>query len=136
MLREADPLFVTQIMRDPRVWEWVREDGKSVDQFSHNPADTYFQFEDLGFVMYRRVVGAMYEVHIAMRRGSRALAAFVLEALAEMRLRGAQRFIAPIGDWNRAAVQLARKCGFVEIARKENCRRDGGLYQTVYMESA
>ncbi|GAA4321761.1 hypothetical protein GCM10023144_01220 [Pigmentiphaga soli] len=117
MLVQASPEFVTHIMRDPRVWRWVAEDGVSPGDVRYQPTATYFQFQDKGFVMFRRVTQRMREIHVATRRGDATLVSFIHECLDEMRHRGAAKFIAPIGDWNVAALRLARRCGFVEEGR-------------------
>lgn len=135
MLPQADPDFITQIMRHPRVWEWVREDGLDSSDFSYDPAHIYFAYQDKGFVMYRKIKDGLYDVHAAILRGGRGIVAFGLETLAEMRTRGATRFIAPISDWNKAAVRYARACGFTEVARIPNALRDGVMHETIYLES-
>lgn len=134
-MQEASAEFVTQMMRHPRVWEWVREDGKPVDSFSYDPAHIYFAYQDKGFVMYRHVRDGIYDVHAAILRGGRGIVSFGLETLAEMRKRGATWFIAPISDWNKAALRYARSCGFTEFGRLRNALRDGVMHETIYLES-
>lgn len=135
MLTQADPEFVTNIMRHPRVWEWVREDGLDSIDFSFNPQYTYFAYQDKGFVMYRHVRDGIYDVHAAILRGGRGIVSFGLETLEEMRKRGANKFIAPISDWNKAALRYARACGFTEFGRLRNALRDGVMHETIYLES-
>ena len=136
-MKEADPDFVTRVMRDARVWECVREDGFSPDEIGYRPSETYFQFQDKGFVMFRSPARGVEEIHIALLRGARDVEPFIGECLREMRSRGAERFIAPIPAWNRAAIRLAKRCGFVEFNRLENrCIRDGRAYAGILMEKA
>lgn len=135
MLREADPDFVTRVMRDARVWECVRQDGFTPDEVGYRPRETYFQFQDKGFLMFRSPMLGVEEVHIAMLRGARDVEPFVGECLREMGARGAMRFIAPIPAWNRAAIRLAKRCGFVEFRRLEGrFIRDGRTYAGILME--
>lgn len=135
MLTQAAPEFITQVMRHPRVWEWVREDGLDSASFAYDPKHTYFAYEDKGFVMYRHVRDGIYDVHAAILRGGRGIVDFGLSTLAEMRSRGADWFIAPISDWNKAALRYARACGFTELGRIPNAMRDGVLHETIYLES-
>lgn len=135
MKGQVDPEFITQIMRHPRVWEWVREDGLDPSDFSYDAQHTYFAYQDKGFVMYRQVRDGTYDVHAAILRGGRGIVAFGLETLEAMRMLGATRFIAPISDWNKAALRYARACGFTEIARISNAVRDGVMHETIYLES-
>jgi len=134
-MKEADPDFVTHVMRDPRVWECVRQDGFTPDEVGYRPRETYFQFHDRGFVMFRSPARGVQEIHIALLRGARNVEPFIGECLQEMRARGTARFIAPIPAWNRAAIRLAKRCGFVEFRRLENrFIRDGRMYAGILME--
>lgn len=135
MLRAADPDFVTRVMRDARVWECVREDGFSPDEIGYRPDETYFQFQDKGFVMFRSPAKGVDEIHVAMLRGARGLEPFIGECLRERCARGTRRFIAPIPEWNRAAVRLAKRCGFMEFKRIDaRCIRDGRTWLVILME--
>src|SRR3546814_12214887 len=67
------PEFITQILRHPRVWEWVREDGLDSASFAYDPKHTYFAYQDKGFVMYRHVRDGIYDVHAAILRGGRGI---------------------------------------------------------------
>jgi hypothetical protein len=117
MVRRADPEFVTRVMRDPRVWKWVAEDGIVPEQFQHRSSETYFQFRNLGFVMFRRPTMTMAEIHVCMLKGARGIEPFIFECMEMMRAKGVRKFLAPIGDWNVAALRLARRCGYKEEGR-------------------
>jgi L-amino acid N-acyltransferase YncA len=53
-----------------------------------------------------------------------------------MRKRGACKFIAPIGDWNRSALKLSKACGFIEEGRiKKAYIRDNKFHAMVMMGS-
>lgn len=120
-------------MRDPRVWAAVAEDGVRPEQFQHQPGATYFELHGAGFVMFRRITVGMQEIHVAMLKGARGVEAFVRACLAEMRARGARKFLAPIGDWNLAALRLARRCGFQEEGRIAAAYRRGGVPRDMIM---
>lgn len=78
----------------------------------------------------------MQEVHIAMKKGATGVHVFTERALDEMRRRGARKFLAPIGDWNKAALRLARQCGFVEEGRVSGAwTRNGVPHAMVLMGS-
>lgn len=126
-MKEADPDFVTRVMRDPRVWRWVCEDGIRPEQFSWTSSATFFQFEDKGFIMFRRITQRMAEFHIAMLEGARGFDVFIANCLAEMRSRGVRKFIAPIGEWNVAAIRLARRWGWKQEGRIEGAYMRNGM---------
>jgi hypothetical protein len=132
----AQPDFVVSVMRDPRVWEWVCEDGVRPEQFDYRHGDVYFRHADFGFITFRRTTMNMQEVHIAMKKGATGVHVFTERALDEMRRRGARKFLAPIGDWNKAALRLARQCGFVEEGRVSGAwTRNGVPHAMVLMGS-
>lgn len=122
-------------MRHPRVWEQVREDGCNAEDARYDPAHVYFRHRSQGFMMFRRVKGDVFDCHIAMIRGGQGLPDFVAACLACMRSAGACRFIAPISDWNKPALRLAARMGFVEFASLQNCWRDGRPHHTIYLEA-
>ncbi|MEK7945721.1 hypothetical protein WKR98_13270 [Pigmentiphaga sp. YJ18] len=117
MLVQASPEFVTRVMRDPRVWHWVAEDGVSPESYICSPRAVCFAHQGRGFAMFKNCTRTMYEIHVAMLKGTTNVQPWVMECIAEMRRRGAKKFAAPIAEWNRAALRLARSCGFIEEGR-------------------
>lgn len=126
--------FVTHVMHDDRVWQWVREDGIEKHQFGYSPNAKYFLLNDHGFVMFRKATQKMYEIHVCMLKGARNVKPFVMECLQKMRDIGVTKFIAPIGEWNKAAIRLAKSCGFVEEGRITGAHyRNGVPYAMIIM---
>lgn len=126
--------FVTRVMRDDRVWKWVCEDGIEKHQYGFSPTAKYFIMEGHGFVMFRRATQKMYEVHVCMLKGAQNVKPFVMGCLEKMRRNGVTKFIAPMGEWNKAAIRLAKSCGFVEEGRITNAHyRDGVPYAMIIM---
>ncbi|MFU2050969.1 GNAT family N-acetyltransferase [Bordetella hinzii] len=117
MLQYATPDFVTAVMRHPRVWGAVREDGISPLDFSYQEGALYFQLGSFGFVLIRPVTRTMSEIHVATARGGRWVKEAVMACIAEVAQRGIRKLMAPIGDWNKAAIRLAVACGFSEEGR-------------------
>jgi hypothetical protein len=133
-LKDAEPDFVADVMRDPHVWECVREDGVARDEVGPDAQYTYLRVGDAGFMMFRRIDGVAWEVHVALRRGAGAVDQVYRDCLAEMQRRGVQQFIAPIPEWNRAALLLARRFGFRRIGEIERrAIRDGKHYPLILM---
>lgn len=131
----ADLTFVREVMRDPRVWRAVAEDGIDCEAFQPDPIAHYFQHEK-GFLMFRQVSTCMYEIHIAMLKGARDVDAFVVESMQAMRDMGATKFLATISEWNKAAIAIALRNGFKHEGRVEAAyRRDGKLYAMILMGS-
>jgi RimJ/RimL family protein N-acetyltransferase len=127
--------FVTFVMRDDRVFNAVRIDGISKEQLGYKKNEIYFANEH-GFVMFRDLTPTTKEVHIAMLKGAKNVDSFVYECLEKMRKQGATKFIGTIGEWNKAALKLAKRCGFCEEGRISNAfLRDGQYYAMVMMGS-
>ena len=127
--------FVTSVMRDDRVWNAVRIDGISKNQIGYRENEIYFANE-YGFVMFRDLTPTTKEVHIAMLKGAKNVDSFFQECLEKMRKRGATKFVGTIGEWNKAALKLAKRCGFCEEGRISNAfLRDGQYHAMVMMGS-
>ncbi|MDR5802131.1 hypothetical protein [Caballeronia sp. LZ001] len=116
----ADISFIREVMRDPRVWRAVAEDGIDRDTFQPDPSAHYFQHAK-GFLMFRQVSTCMYEIHIAMLRGARDVDRFVAESMQAMRDRGAEKFLATIPEWNRASIAIARTDWLQERRVRRRC---------------
>ena len=127
--------FVTSVMRDDRVWNAVRIDGISKEQLGYRENEIYFANE-YGFVMFRDLTPTTKEVHIAMLKGAKNVDSFFQECLEKMRKRGATKFVGTIGEWNKPALKLAKRCGFCEEGRISNAfLRDGQYHAMVMMGS-
>jgi len=125
--------FITKVMRDDRVWKWVCVDGIRKDQFQYQEQATYF-VNDYGFVMFRQAYPTTWEVHVCMLKGAKDVDDFVMNCLKKMRQNGCKKFIAPIGQWNRPALKLARRCGFVKEGELSNVWfRDGKPQSMIIM---
>jgi hypothetical protein len=125
--------FVTKVMRDPRVWEWVRIDGVRKEHFCFSDQAIYFA-NDYGFVMFRQAYPTTSEVHVCMLKGAKNVDEFVKDSLEKMRQSGVKKFIAPIGEWNRPALKLASRCGFVKEGHISNVwHRDGKPQSLIIM---
>jgi len=75
----------------------------------------------------------MYEVHICMLKGAKGVDSFFLDSLEKMRQKGARKFIGPIGDWNRPALKLAKRCGFTEEGRISKAYQRDGIDRSMIM---
>jgi hypothetical protein len=125
--------FVTSVMQDDRVWNWIKVDGAKKEDYSHNPAFTYFT-NDHGFMMFRGLSPAFQEVHICMKKGAKNVDEFSMDNLEKMRKKGVKKFLAPIGEWNTPALKLAKRCGFIEEGRISKAyQRDGQFKSMVLM---
>jgi RimJ/RimL family protein N-acetyltransferase len=127
--------FVTFVMRDDRVFNAVRIDGISKEQLGYRENEIYFANEH-GFVMFRDLTPTTKEVHIAMLKGAKNVDSFVYECLEKMRKQGAIKFVGTIGEWNKPALKLAKRCGFIEEGRISKAfLRDGQYHAMVIMGS-
>lgn len=121
-------------MQNDRVWNSVRVDGVEKEQFTYSDTADYFVHE-CGFVMFRMVTPSTYEIHVCMLKCNETQK-FVEHCIKEMRKRGACKFIAPIGDWNKSALKLSKACGFIEEGRiKKAYIRDNKFHAMVMMGS-
>ena len=85
--------------------------------------------------MFRMVTPSTYEIHVCMLK-CKETQKFVEYCIKEMRNRGACKFIAPIGDWNKSALKLSKACGFIEEGRiKKAYIRDNKFHAMVMMGS-
>jgi hypothetical protein len=127
--------FVTSVMRNDRVWNAVRIDGISKEQIEYRENEIYF-VNEYGFVMFRNLTPTTKEVHIAMLKGAKNVDFFFKECLENMRKRGATKFLGTIGEWNKPALKLAKRCGFIEEGRISKAfLRDGQYHAMVMMGS-
>ena len=124
--------FITQVMRDDRVWEWVRIDGIKKESFGYLDNEIYYT-NDHGFVNFRKITPTMYDVHICMLKGAKEVDSFFLDSLEKMRAKGAEKFLGTIGDWNRPALKLALRCGFKEEGRISKAYQRDGIYRSMVM---
>lgn len=124
--------FVTSVMRNDRVWKWVRVDGVNRENFGHQAGEIYFCNEH-GFVMFRPSTPTMYEVHICMLKGAKGVDSFLLDCLEKMRQKGVRKFLGTIGDWNVPALKLALRCGFKEEGRISKAYQRDGLDRSMVM---
>lgn len=126
--------FITSIMHNDRVWESVRIDGVSKEQYGYCELDEYFVNEH-GFVMFRTVTPTMKELHVCMLK-CKHTKEFVEECMEKMKKRGTKKFLAPIGDWNKSALKLGKRLGLIEEGRIANAyMRDGKFHSMVLMGS-
>ena len=126
--------FIESIMHNDRVWNSVRVDGIEKEQFTYSDTADYFVHE-CGFVMFRMVTPSTYEIHVCMLK-CKETQKFVEHCIKEMKNRGACKFIAPIGDWNKSALKLSKACGFIEEGRiKKAYIRDNKFHAMVMMGS-
>lgn len=134
-MRLASKDFVRAVVTDPAIWPHLAED--SHDPANYQPADTvYFRHEDFGFMQFDKTGTHWYQVHIAMKRGATGVAAFVRGCMAEMRQRGAKRFMAMIAASNRSAIVLAYRCGYTWVGRLDGALlKQGKLVDMVILEA-
>jgi len=127
--------FVTTVMQNDRVWNAVRIDGISKEQLGYRENEIYF-INEHGFIMFRDLTPTTKEIHIAMLKGAKNVDSFVYECIEKMRKRGATKFVGIIGEWNKPALKLAKRCGFCEEGRISNAfLRDGQYHAMVMMGS-
>lgn len=130
----SDKEFITSIMRNDRVWDSVRVDGVTKEQFGYCESSEYFVNEH-GFVMFRTVTPSMMEFHVCMLK-CKNTKEFVEECMEKMRNKGTNKFLAPIGDWNKSALKLGKRLGLIEEGRIANAYiRDGKFHSMVLMGS-
>jgi hypothetical protein len=127
--------FVESVMRDDRVWRWIKVDGANKEDYSFNPAFTYFT-NDYGFVMYRGLSPAFQEVHICMKKGATNVDEFFVGSLEKMRQKGVKKFLGTIGEWNTPALKLAKRCGFVEEGRISKAYQRDGIFKSMVLMGA
>lgn len=121
----CSPDFINKVMHDNRVWRWVRIDGVNKESVGYSANNKYY-VNEYGFVMFRQCTPIMYEIHIAMMKGCSKVPDFVEESIDFIGAMGAKKLIGFIGDWNKPALQLAKKCNFKEEGRVKNAyERDG-----------
>jgi hypothetical protein len=132
----ADLAFVIKVMRDPRVWRSVAEDGLDPQTVTADTSAHYFQHGERGFLMFRQISTCMFEIHIAMLKGARDVDSFVKESMQAMREMGAVKFLATLPEWNRAGIAIAQRNGFKHEGRVDAAyRRDGKLHAMILMGS-
>ncbi len=131
----TDADFITYVVKSPRVWDNMAEDGLTPDMFHFDASAEYFILPDRGFMAFRRVTRRMWDSHIAMLRGGKDVPEFGLDCLDQMRKKhGATKFVAPIGSWNKAALRLVKFCGFVEEGRLTAAYyRNGKPFDMIFM---
>lgn len=130
----SDKEFITSIMQNDRVWDSVRVDGVTKEQFGYCESSEYFVNEH-GFVMFRTVTPSMMEFHVCMLK-CKNTKEFVEECMEKMRNKGTNKFLAPIGDWNKSALKLGKRLGLIEEGRIANAYiRDGKFHSMVLMGS-
>ena len=108
--------FITSIMHNDRVWNSVKIDGIQKEHYGFRESDQYF-VNDYGFVMFRTATPIMKEVHVCMLK-CKNTQEIVEDCLENMRKNGTEKFLAPIGDWNKSALKLSIACGFKEEGKK------------------
>jgi hypothetical protein len=125
--------FVESVMRDERIWRWIKVDGAKKEDYCFNPNHEYF-VNEYGFVMFRGLSPYFQEVHICMTKGAKNVDQFFLDSLEAMRKKGVKKFLGTIGEWNTPALKLAKRCGFVEEGRISKAyQRDGQFKSMVLM---
>jgi hypothetical protein len=130
----ADLAFVTRVMRDPRVWRSVAEDGLDPLTFNADTNAHYFQHGEQGFLMFRQISTCMFEIHIAMLKGARGVDQFVEDTMQRMHEMGARKFLATLPEWNRAGIAIAERSGFKHEGRVEDAyMRSGKLHAMILM---
>lgn len=130
----SDKEFITSIMQNDRVWDSVRVDGVTKEQFGYCESSEYFVNKH-GFVMFRTVTPSMMELHVCMLK-CKNTKEFVEECMEKMRNKGTNKFLAPIGDWNKSALKLGKRLGLIEEGRIANAYiRDGKFHSMVLMGS-
>ena len=130
----SDKEFITSIMRNDRVWDSIRVDGVTKEQFGYCESSEYFVNKH-GFVMFRTVTPSMMELHVCMLK-CKNTKEFVEECMEKMRNKGTNKFLAPIGDWNKSALKLGKRLGLIEEGRIANAYiRDGKFHSMVLMGS-
>jgi len=72
--------FITKVMRDDRVWKWVRIDGIKKENYGYIENEIYYTNE-YGFVNFRKITPTMYDVHICMLKGAKEVDSFFLDCL-------------------------------------------------------
>ena len=130
----SDKEFITSIMQNDRVWDSVRVDGVTKEQFGYCESSEYFVNKH-GFVMFRTVTPSMMELHVCMLK-CKNTKEFVEECMEKMRNKGTNKFLAPIGDWNKSALKLGKRLGLIEEGRIANAYiRDGKFHSMILMGS-
>jgi hypothetical protein len=124
--------FITSVMRNDRVWKWVRIDGIKKENYGYIENEIYYTNE-YGFVNFRKVTTTMFDVHICMLKGAKEVDSFFLDCLEKMRVKGAEKFLGTIGDWNTPALKLALRCGFKEEGRISKAYQRDGKYRSMVM---
>ena len=124
--------FITSVMRNDRVWKWVRIDGIKKENYGYVENEIYYTNE-YGFVNFRKVTPTMFDVHICMLKGAKEVDSFFLDCLEKMREKGAEKFLGTIGDWNTPALKLALRCGFKEEGRISKAYQRDGKYRSMVM---
>jgi hypothetical protein len=124
--------FITSVMKNDRVWKWVRVDGINKESFGYKEGEIYYTNKH-GFVMFRASTPTMYEVHICMLKGAKEVDSFFLDCLEKMRQKGVKKFIGTIGDWNVPALKLAQRCGFREEGRISKAYQRDGIDRAMVM---
>lgn len=115
-LEPASSELIAITLTHPRVRDWIGEDGAIIAGYFDAGAIS-FRLGDAGFIQFKRETSRTWMVHIAMVRGGRQVHDFALEAIQTMRDLGVGKFIATIGSWNKAAIRLAKACGFEQEGR-------------------
>lgn len=127
--------FVESVMKDDRVWNWVKVDGAEKESYRFDPNNVYFLNEH-GFVMFRGLSPAFQEVHICMKKGAKNVDAFFMDCLEKMRQKGVKKFLGTIGEWNTPALKLAKRCGFVEEGRISKAYQKDGQFKSMVLMGA
>lgn len=118
-LEPASSDLIAATLIHPRVRDWISEDGASITGY-FDPGAVTFHFAGAGFIQFKRETSRAWMVHIAVMRGGPQVRDFAMAALQAMRELGVEKFIATIGSWNKAALRLARACGFEQEGRLHN----------------
>lgn len=114
-------------------WDQQRIDDSPIPKYANS--EIYF-CNEYGFIAFRQLTSALYEVHIAMLRKAKNVKAFSLNTLETARKKGAKKFVAPIAEFNKPAIMLAKRCGFVlEGTITKAIYRDGKPYSLLLFGS-
>lgn len=110
---------IASIVLHERVRPWLVEDGGCLSGYL-NPSAITFAIGDDGFIQFKPETSRAWMVHIAVVRGGPHVIDAAQQAIHAMRDMGAVKLIATIGSWNKAALRLARQCGF----EQEGCLKN------------
>ena len=108
MVEVNDLAEICRIVRSPRMWARIGEDG--IDATSYQPQGIYYS-NGQGLINFRSFSAVAVEIHIFMESVN-GVEDFIQEACQAMFDRGVKKIVMQVPAHNWHAINLAKKIGF------------------------